>query len=83
MNLFTFNGKDGHISRNGVMQRGNDALWETAAHTNKLMQKLLQELRGQSFFGMTCCILAMTLDTVGSFLLVELHKTGHVDLVNH
>ena len=82
MKLFTFHGNDGHISSNGVVQIGNDTLWEAAAHTNKLQHKLLQELCGQSFFRMTCCILGRTLDMVGSILLIEHVDNGYVDLVN-
>jgi len=36
-----FPGDDFHISRNGVTQMDNEALWEAAAHTNKLQHKLL------------------------------------------
>ena len=72
MDLFTFYGDDFHISRNGVTQRGNEALWEAAAHTNRLQHNLLQEMLGQSFFRMTLGILGMTLDMVWSILLGEL-----------
>ena len=82
MDLFTFHEKDGHISWNDVNQTGTDTLWEAAAHTSKLHHKLLQELLGQSFSRMTCCILGMTLDMVGAFLLVECVDNGLVDLVN-
>ena len=81
MDLFTFQGDDFHIFRNGVTQTVNEALWEAAAHINKLQHNLLQELDFQSFFRMNCCILGMTLDMVWSFLLVELHENGPLDLV--
>ena len=78
MDLFTFQGDDFRIFRNGVTQTVNEALWEAAAHINKLQHNLLQELEFQSFFRMNCCILGMTLDMVWSFLLVE---NGPLDLV--
>ena len=37
-----------------MTQMGNEALWEAAAHTNRLQHNLLQEMLGQSFFRMTC-----------------------------
>ena len=82
MELFTFHGDDFHISRNGVTQVDNEALWEAAAHTNRLQHNLLQGMRGQSFFRMTLDILGMTWDMVWSILLGELHDNGPVDLVN-
>ena len=39
-------GDEFHISRNGVTQMGNEALWEAASHTIRLEHNLLQELQG-------------------------------------
>ena len=74
MELFTFHGNDFHISRREVTETGNEALWEAAAHTNRVQHKLLQERQGQSFSGMNCGILGMTLDMICSILLVECEK---------
>ena len=66
-----------------MFQTGNDALWEAAAHTSKVLHKLPQKELGHSFFRMNCCILGLILDMFCSILLVEFHGYGPVDLIYH
>ena len=83
MDLFTFLGNDLYFPRKGETQSRYNALWEAAAHMNKLQHNLLQRMSESETLGDDFGYLEEICDMFGSLWLVELLECGHVDLGNH